>query len=92
MDNEEIESESDKRYNKDLKAKSVTGFIEALNLLAKYMDEGIETKYFCGAEHDALYIYTGDGGLPEEESEDGLRLSELGFHWDEDVEGWSYFT
>ncbi len=84
------ESESDKRYNKDPKAKSVEGFIEGLQILSKYMNNGIETKYFCGAEHDILYTYAENP--PDRESEDGLRLSELGFHWNEDCEGYAYFT
>ncbi len=37
------------------------------------------------------YIYT-EEGAPGEESPEGLRLSELGFHYDEDVEGWAYYT
>lgn len=88
---EEVETEADKRYNQDPNAKSVLGFTLALQLLANYMEEGMGEKYFLSAEHDKLYVYT-ENGEPKEDSEDGLRLSELGFHYDEDVEGWAYYT
>ena len=88
---EDEESESDKRYMKSPDAKSVKGFIEGLKLLANYMEEGYAEKFFCGAEHDVIYIYT-ENGAPDEESEDGLRLSELGFHRDPEVESWGCFT
>ena|ERR1700676_1323900 len=85
------ESESEKRYNKSPDAKSIKGFIDALYILAPYMKLGVDTKYSFGAEHDSLYVYTEDG-KPEEESPEGLRLSELGFHWNEESEGWAYYT
>ncbi len=88
---EEEETESDKRYNKDPRAKSVLGFIDGLNILAPHMELGVDSKYFLGSEHDNIYIYT-EEGAPAEESAEGLRLSELGFHYDEDVEGWAYYT
>jgi hypothetical protein len=94
---EEVETEADKRYMKDPNAKNVLGFIQGLNLLAPYMKEGVNTTYFLGAEHDIIYIYTEstyeedvERGYPKEDSPDGLRLSELGFHYDE--YGWAYFT
>ena len=89
---EEVEKESDRRYNQDPNAKSVLGFIQGLSLfLQQFMKHGADTKYFLGAEHDVIYIYT-EGGKPDEECAEGLRLSELGFHYDEDVEGWAYYT
>jgi hypothetical protein len=80
---------SDELYMKDPAAKSVTGFIEALRILSKYMKDGESTTFFSGAEHDVIYFYT-EG--PDEESPEGDKLTGLGFHWDEDTEGWAYFT
>lgn len=77
-------------YAQDNEAKSVLGFIEGLNILSKYMKNQRSTKYFCGAEHDVLYIYTEEERTPSEDSSEGIRLSELGFHMEGD--GWAYFT
>ena len=88
---EEVETEADKQYMKSADAKSVVGFIKGLNLLAKHMEDGVDTKFFLGAEHDVIYVYT-EEGEPKKDSLDGIGLSELGFHYDEDVEGWAYFT
>jgi len=94
-ENEDIEkdeeSEADKRYNKSPDAKSVKGFIDALYILAPYMKLGVDTKHSFGAYQDILHVYTEDG-KPEENSPEGLRLSELGFHYDDEVEGWAYYT
>ena len=76
-------------YMKDPDSKTLKGFIEALNIFAKYMGKGINEPYFCGAEHDEIFIYVGTDTLPEE-SPDGARLRELGFHVSED--SWAYFT
>jgi len=81
---------NDESYMRDPMAKTVNGFIEALEILARYMKDGKERKFFCGAEHDEIYFYTENG--PDELSDDGVRLSELGFHFEEDAEGWVYFT
>ena|ERR1700688_3260848 len=95
---EEVETEADKRYMKDPLAKSVFGFIKGLYLLAPYMKEAENTKFFLGAEHDVIYIYTeslngpleDEKGSPKEDSPDGLALSELGFHYGD--YGWEYYT
>jgi hypothetical protein len=71
--------------------KSVSGFIEALSILSQYMKEGPKTSYFLGAEHDILYVYT-EAGLPLPSTDEGRRLQDLGFHVDNDVEGWAYYT
>jgi hypothetical protein len=84
------EPESEKRYMKDPMSNTVDGFARGLYILSKYMKENSNTKYFCGAEHDIIYIYTENA--PDPESPEGLRLSELGFHWNEDCEGYAYFT
>jgi hypothetical protein len=86
----EQESESDKRYMKDPMSKTVEGFINGLHILSRYMEADLGTKFFFGAEHDIVYIYT--DGNPSQLTSDGLRLSELGFHWDKDTEQWAYYT
>ena len=58
---------------------TVTELIEALTILAKYMDKGMETSYFMGSDHDIIYFWVEDGKCTED-SEDGKRLIELGFH------------
>jgi hypothetical protein len=83
----EFESESERRYMKDPKSKTIEGFVIGLHILSKYMEDGLNQRFFCGAEHDVLYIYA---DAPAEESPEGLRLSELGFHRDE--ESWAFFT
>jgi hypothetical protein len=93
---DEVESESSKIYGTDPKSNSVAGLIEGLQILAKYMKKGLDTKFFCGGEHDIVYFYTDtpsdeEGGLTSE-SPDGLRLSALGFYLDEDVDNWAYNT
>lgn len=82
---------TDGMYMKDPRAKSVEGFIEGLGILAKHMEDGLAETFFCGAEHDELFIYVSGEALPEE-SEDGLALVRLGFHYSEDADSWSYFT
>jgi len=76
-------------YMDDPRAKTVEGFIVALKIFAKYMEKGEKRAFFCGAAHDELFIYA-DG--PLESSEDGVLLTALGFHFDEDAECWRYFT
>ena len=78
-------------YTTAEEAKSVKGFIEGLQILAKYMPKGMDTKFFLGAEHDILYL-----GISTEDigpkSEEGKRLSALGFHIDSDLGDWAFFT
>ena len=78
-------------YMMDDNAKSVTGMIEGLRILARYMGKGEAQKYFCGAEHDIIYFYVSPEKCSED-SEDGIRLSQLGFHPEEDVDAWGYFS
>lgn len=58
---------------------SPNDFIKALAILGKYLKDGMDTKYFLGAEHDVIYFYVGIEELPED-SDDGKALVELGFH------------
>jgi len=83
--------DEDDLYMKAPEANSIKGFIEALNIFAKYVEKGIDEPYFCGAEHDELHIYVKTDDLPED-SPDGRRLSELGFHTNGETDSWGYFT
>lgn len=79
----------DNLYMSDPKAKTVSGFIEALTILAKYMREGMDAAHFTAAEHDILYVMTQEE--LEKNSSDGHRLIALGWHLDDDG-SWAYFT
>lgn len=84
---------SDELYMNADNAKSVAGFIEGLTILAGYMPKGLGTKFAFGAEHDVIHIW-GDVTLDilREDSEDGRKLLALGFHTDDDLDQWQYFT
>ena len=82
---------TDDLYMSAPESKSIKGVIEALTIFAKYTEKGINERYFCGAEHDELYIYVDIEKLTPE-SPDGQRLQALGFHPSSEVETWSYFT
>lgn len=60
---------------------------EALLILAKYDDSG-----YVSAEHDNIFSCVSTEDLPED-SEDGRRLIELGWHVDTEYDaGWSKFV
>ena len=54
------DEESDRLYMSAPNAKSVGAFIEALTILARYMEGGVEKTHFSAAEHDVFYA-GGDG-------------------------------
>lgn len=72
-------------------ANSPEGWVETFEILAKYMSNGMQTKFFLEAEHDVIYSHISADDVPAN-SEDGLRLVELGWHLDSDIECWAYFT
>jgi len=83
---------SDDLYLKDPKAKTLEGFIEAIQIFAKHKKLGLAEPYVFSAEHDVIYTNIDEEELPED-SEDGKRLSMLGWHVSSDIEGsWAYFT
>jgi hypothetical protein len=84
-----LTDEENQSYMMAPESKSIRGFIEALNIFAKYMEKGFYEQYFCGAEHDELHIYVETDTLPKD-SPDGRRLIALGFHVNNDC--WAYFT
>lgn len=53
-------------------------FCDGLVIFAKYCDEGMNTKYMLGADHDEIYVYVSQNELSPD-SEDGKKLQELGF-------------
>jgi hypothetical protein len=80
---------SDETYMTDPRAKTIEGFIVALQIFAKYTKDKLQESYFCGAEHDVLYMYVDTDAVSEE---DAALLDKLGWHKDESAETWAYFT
>jgi hypothetical protein len=76
-------------YSTDPRAKTPEGFIAGLEILARYMEKGLQTKWFMGGEHDVIYIYVSLDDLTPE-SEDGQMLQRLGFTPNEET--WGYTT
>ena len=72
-------------------AKTVIGFKRALDILAKYLLNGERAKFFASAEHD-IFCVNVNGEVLSEDSEDGLELSRLGWHYDSEYESWAYYT
>lgn len=82
---------SDDNHMSDPRANSVEAMIAGVTILSGYLKDGMATTYFCGGEHDVIYFYVSPDDLPED-SEHGKRLTALGFHADDDVDTWAYFT
>lgn len=78
-------------FFKDPRAKSVEGLIAGLQILAKYLENGLQEKYFSGAEHDIIYFWVSREQLPED-SEDGKALFALGFKVDHSAGNWCMVT
>ncbi len=66
---------------------TLAAFIEGLQILSKYMDNGLQTKFALCAEHDIIYVRTGLRAVSPEEAE---KLESLKFQKDDS--GWLYFT
>lgn len=71
--------------------KSVSEFIQALCIFAKYLKNGMDTGWFLEAAHDIIYMNVSAEQLPED-SEDGIKLGEMGWHISSDTDGWAYFV
>ena len=78
-------------YLSDPRSKSVEGMIIGLNILAKYMKDGLRQKWCCQAEHDIITFNVEEDKLAEDTA-DGRALIALGFHLSSDLECWAYFT
>lgn len=85
------EDERDSLYMKDPRAKSLEGLILALNIFANYCEKGLAHTYGLQAEHDVLYGPADNAAIPED-SQEGRLLIMLGWHYEDDVESWAYFT
>lgn len=64
-------------------------FIAGLHILSNYVDMGIETTCWMGAEHDIIYFYV-DAARLSEDSDDGKRLLNFGFHLEDS--SWAFYT
>jgi hypothetical protein len=76
-------------YMKDPQAKSVAGFIVALNILAKYMPDGLDESHFSNAEHDIFAVNVGVDVVTQEDAD---KLNRLGWHPSSEWDSWAYFT
>jgi len=77
-------------YYEDI-AKSPEGWVKTFEIMAKYMPAGMQTKYFLEADHDIIYSNIEGDALPED-SVDGKRLIELGWHLGSEFDCWAYYT
>jgi len=66
-------------------------FITAMEIMAPHYAKGLDTDYWCEAQHDIIYSHVTDEMIALD-SEDGKRLEELGWHFDSDVDVWACFT
>lgn len=82
---------SDDNYMKSPISNTIIGFITGLKIIAEHEADGLDTKFFMGAEHDIIYFYINNEALPTD-SEAGRELDSLGFHYDEELDSWAYFT
>lgn len=51
----------------------------ALDIFAKYQENGYDEAYIIGADHDIIFFWTNAGDI-DEDSTDGKMLLSLGFH------------
>jgi hypothetical protein len=71
--------------------KSVSNYIKGLQILASHLPHGMDEAFFMEAEHDIIYSHVGSAQI-EADSDEAKLLEEYGFHLDEDVDVWAYFT
>lgn len=77
-------------YMKDPRAHTFEAWVEMNLIFQKHNSEADNPDPITAAEHDVIYI--GIGEEVAEDSEDGVILLGLGFHWDESVDCWARFT
>ena len=73
-----------------MKPRSIAAFVRALQILAKYEDEGMDSAYFLEADHDIIYSHLHD--TCNVSKEDAKELIALGWHFDDSVDVWAYNT
>lgn len=71
--------------------KTIAAFRHALDIFAKYEEEGENASYIFNAEHDIIYS-TLSTETVSEDSADGAILLELGWHADAEIDMWAYYT
>jgi hypothetical protein len=71
--------------------RSITNFIEALKIFAKFEKNGFDTSFFFEAEHDQIFSHISPEQVPTD-SEFGKLLTSYGWHIDSNANVWSYFT
>jgi hypothetical protein len=69
--------------------KSIQCFILAIQLMSRYLDNGLQRKFFLSAEHDVIYSDL-EKEKCSEDSEDGKMLRQLGWHVENGY--WAYYT
>lgn len=79
---------STEHYMSSHKAKTIGGLIEAFHIFASYAEKGVGQSHVLSAGHDIIH----GPENPPRATDDGQRLEELGWHWDEEVECWGMFT
>lgn len=66
----------------------VTDIIEGLQLIQKAKPEN-ESDYHFRAAHDEIFVGSLEWEMPEE---DKLRMEELGWEQNEDIDGWTTYV
>ena len=64
---------------------------KSLDIFAKYDKRGENAWWCAGADHDIVWSSYGETHI-EENSEDGKRLTNLGWHLSSEFDCWSMFT
>ena len=72
---------------RDATAKSVAGVIEAFQIFAKYLENGLNQQYFFEGQHDKIFVYVDPEKLLPQ-SDDGKRLIALGFYPNLELDNW----
>lgn len=86
-----LDSEIEPLGAEDNKYKTTLGaFIEALQIFAANLRDGLDATYVLSAEHDEIFGISADAIA--ENSAPGRRLTALGWHIDEDANAWSRFV
>lgn len=86
-----LDSEIEPLGAEDNKYKTTLGaFIEALQIFAANLRDGLDATYVLSAEHDEIFGISADAIA--ENSAPGRRLVALGWHIDEDANAWSRFV
>lgn len=69
--------------------RTIQNFIEALEMIAKHSTKGLDQEYFIEPGHDIIWSDINTNTVTEE-SADGQKLQELGWHVTE-IGLWAYF-